>query len=679
MTKNLLFLSLLLFALSTKAQDSDIKKTGKPVKFGKIDLTEFDLKPEGKDSSASALILFDKGDVRFEINGKSGGFRYIFVKHTRILILKKEAYNLANIEIGLYKSKNGVEELLTDFNGSTYNLDNTTITTSKIGKDAKFSEKFDKRNTIRKFTLPNVKEGTIIEYKYEIRSDFIFSLRSWAFQSSVPTISSDFTITIPEYFDYKKYIRGYHAITEVEHKSVNETFGAAVQGSGFNAPEQVSLTCSSNFTHYNAKNVPALKDESFITTLDDYNSKIEFEIRSTNFPNSGFKSYTATWDQIIDNLKTDENFGGVLKSTNYIKSLSNDIIKGETEPLKKLNRLFAFVKENVKYNGNDNIYSSEQSLKQVVENKAGNVADINLLLVNMLSQVGIKAFPILVSTRSNGLHPGYELIGKFNYVIAGVTIDSSEYILDATDINHGLNMVRFDCLNHKGLALDMENKKAEWIPIELRNPSQNYLSYQLKMSADNIFTGMVYERKTEFENLSNRKKITEFHNNDEFLQAYKKDRNGLKIENFKINNLDSLFKPISFEYLAKMEDMVEEAGNLVYFTPLLYERTKENPFKLDERNFPVDFGYAFEEVYRITIELPENFTLDKMPKSELFKLEDNSAYFSYLAAVQGKTLNVVSKIHVGKSQYDKEYYFELKELFKKIVSKQAEQIVLKKI
>ena len=652
--------------------------TDKVIKYGQIDSTEFATKLIGQDSAASAIKIFDKGDLRFELNSKTGGFRYVFVKHTRIIILNKDAYDLANIEIGLYKGSSNSEEVLMSFNAATYNIENGKISTFKIGKDAKFSDRFDKNTTIRKFTLPNIKEGSIIEYKYEIRSDFIFALRDWSFQSSIPTLISDFKFTIPEYFTYKKHLRGYVPILLVENREKIEDFNARIQGLTGPA-ETISLTCKSNLQRYISRNVPALKSEAFITTLDDYTSKIEFELSSTQFPNSVYKSYTSTWEQIVKNLDEDENFGGLLKNSNFVRNLSETIIKGETDKLKKLNLIHTFIKKNIKYNGKESIYSSETSIKNIVEQKTGNAADVNLILIKILQEAGLKSYPILLSTRSNGIHPGYPMISKFNYVIAGVTVDSTDYFLDATDINNGPNMFAFNCLNHQGLALDMIGKKADWLSIELKKPSQNYINYRLKLSPENVFTGHVYERKTEFEGFSTREKYKNSASEEDFLSTYKKDRNGLKIDSFRIKNLDSLSFPVIMEYKAIMEDMVEEAGNLVYFTPLLYERTKENPFKLEERNFSVDFGYASEEVYHIIIDIPANFAVEKLPVSQLFKLIDNSASFSYLAKSDGKSISIVSKIYIGKSNYDPASYFDLKELFKKIVSKQAEQIVLKKI
>ncbi|WP_316849384.1 DUF3858 domain-containing protein [Pedobacter agri] len=149
------------------------------------------------------------------------------------------------------------------------------------------------------------------------------------------------------------------------------------------------------------------------------------------------------------------------------------------------------------------------------------------------------------------------------------------------------------------------------------------------------------------------------------------------MSNYKIQNLDNLDELLT-EMDVVIEDNVEETGNLVYFTPLLFERTKENLFKHDERKFPVDFAFPFKETYRITLNFPEDYEIDKLPKGGAYKLQDNNGDFSISYVTQGNALMVKSVININKSLYTPEEYFDLKALFKAIVEKQAEQIVLKK-
>lgn len=127
-----------------------------------------------------------------------------------------------------------------------------------------------------------------------------------------------------------------------------------------------------------------------------------------------------------------------------------------------------------------------------------------------------------------------------------------------------------------------------------------------------------------------------------------------------------------------IEDNIEEAGNLIYFAPLLYERTKENPFTLEERKFPVDFAFPFDENYTMILDFPANYILDKLPKAEKFVLPDGGGSFSMNYTTDGNKIAIMSKISILKPVFDANEYYNLKELYKNIVRKQAEQIVFRK-
>ena len=143
------------------------------IKFGHLTPSDFDL-PNSKviDSNANAVIIADIGTTSFEGNTK-GWVSYIFKRRARIKILDKKAFDLATVEIRLY-SKDENSEKLKDLVASTFNLENGKVVESKLGKKDLFEDRRDKNHIVKKFTLPAVKEGSIIEYSYTIHSDFVF-------------------------------------------------------------------------------------------------------------------------------------------------------------------------------------------------------------------------------------------------------------------------------------------------------------------------------------------------------------------------------------------------------------------------------------------------------------------------------------------------------------------------
>jgi hypothetical protein len=383
--RNAVMLCLLVIGTFSFAQEKPTKP--KTFKYGKISLEEFDTKVSGVDSAASAIALFDVGKGYFELSPKTGDFVYVFERHTRYKIINKTGYDYANLELQFYK-QNTDETKLDYMEAATYNLEGGKIVPSKLSKDAKFSEKQDKNYTLKKFALPNVKEGSIVEYKYRISSDFIFTLRPWYFQRAIPTLYSEYDITIPEYYKYKVNAAGYVYLNPTRDIT-NQSFFINGQ----------SISLQSVHLHYQAENIPGLKQENYITTMEDYVSKVGFELSSITIPGQVYKEFTSSWPKIVKGLKDEENFGSFINKRGHSKTILKDILKGETKPDTVMQLIFDYVKNNIKWNDDYNMYTSETNPKTIFEKKTGNTADINLCLLNLLAEANITASPVLLSTR----------------------------------------------------------------------------------------------------------------------------------------------------------------------------------------------------------------------------------------------------------------------------------------
>jgi hypothetical protein len=658
-TKTLLLSVIISFLyLNSQAQKREFK-------FGKVILEEFQTTPKGQDSAASAIKLFDIGSVYFEVSPLTGGFIYVYEKHVRYKIINKNSYDLADYSVGLRKGTGSSKEEIHNLEAATYNIVDGKIVTSKPNKEAKFSEEFNKTYTYKKIALPNVKEGSIIEYKFAIRSNFIFNLRGWSFQSDIPTVYSEFNVRIPEYLTYKTNMSGYIPIVRTKEEVTNATY-------------VVGLTSSAYYNQYVLENVPALKNEAYITTLDDYRPMIDFELRSTRFPGELVQDLNGTWPKIIADLAKDENFGLFINKNAYAKSILPSIIKVEKDTLAIAKLILSHVKKNIKWNKETYFYAKETNPKTVFEKKLGNSADINLSLISLLREAKINASPILISTRSNGAHPGYPVISKFDNVLAHVVIGNKDILIDATDEDLPLGMISYENLNHQGLLLNLKAATGNWISTEPTVESGKIFVLNLVLDSENKLKGSYTEHARGYAALAVRNSYKNTNNQTEYIKSLKKDKPGLEVSSYEIDNLNNLDEILSEKMNVVIEDNVEEAGNLVYFSPLLYERTKENLFKQDTRNFPIDFAIPIKENYRIKIDFPENYEIDKLPKGGTYKIPGDLGTFTISFITQEKSLLVRSNIDLVKSVYTTDEYFDIKELFKVIVEKQAEQIVFKK-
>ena len=420
-----------------------------PITFGRVSPEDFSIAKLKVDTLLGAVIIADIGNSSFVGNNKQW-FNIIFKHKRRIKIINKKGYDLASVEIPLYVSTSSQsEETLETLKASTYNLENGVVIETKLGKDAVFKEKQDKNHFIKKFTMPAVKEGSIIEYSYSVRSDFLFNLHSWSFQGAYPSVWSEYELNLPDFFEYVFLSQGYLGYDIKTSKSNYETYNVSSSSLiSSTRTETFTVPSTNTISRWVIKNASALKEEAFTTSLSNHISKIEFQMSAQKFPNSVRTEIMGNWQKLSEDLLKDSDFGEKLDRGNGWLNDSMKVIQtGSTNKLEEAKRIYDFVKANINCKGIRNIYLSAP-LKEIFKNKSGYVADVNLLLVAMLKHQNLQANPVILSTRMHGFtNDIYPLIHQYNYVICKVDIEGITYYLDASKPWLGFNKLPQNCLN----------------------------------------------------------------------------------------------------------------------------------------------------------------------------------------------------------------------------------------
>lgn len=182
--------------------------------------------------------------------------------------------------------------------------------------------------------------------------------------------------------------------------------------------------------------------------------------------------------------------------------------------------IFNEVKNTIRWNGQYNFFTTETNQKAILTKKSGNSAEVNLLLLGLLQQAGIKSYPVLISTRKNGKHPGYPVLSTFNHVIVAAESGNKRYLMDATDRNNSIGLLSIEDLNHKGLRLDLSSETAAWITLEPAGMSQISISYILKMDNDGLLTGQLLISSNQYAGKTRRDLCTEISNQQELIKNY---------------------------------------------------------------------------------------------------------------------------------------------------------------
>ena len=667
MKKHILVVFVLLSFITMHAQDFD---------FGEVSKAELEEKKRPNDPEANAAILYENTYITMRyIQGE--GFQLETNVHKRIKIYNKDGFDMANHSVPLFKGS-GEREKVTGLKAYTYNLVDGKIKDTKLRKDGIFKEQRNKYVDIQKITMPNIKEGSVVEYKYKMISSYIGNVNEIQFQYEVPVNQINVTFEAHEYFIYKKHYKGYFRIQPKEtsrngkirlsSKSRNSVTGRA----SFNEDE---IDFTFKVTKFSLKNVPALKEESFVSNIENYRSTVKFELAQTQMPNSIPEYYAKTWDDVVKTIYESSDFGGQLTKTSYFKSDIDNLIAGASTDMEKAARIYKYVRDRVKWNGNYGKYT-DVGVRKAYKNKTGNVADMNLMLTAMLRHAGVNANPVILSTRSHGIRMFPTLEG-FNYVIAAIEVKDDVVLLDATNYYGEPNVLPMRALNWAGRLI---RKDGSWSQISLM-PKQTALHatmLNVTLDENGDITGKQRTQLTSHNALSFRRSYTKADEAD-YLEKLENSIEDIEISEHKVANLKKIGKPVLESYSFEKESQAEVIGDKMYFSPLFFLSTDENIFKAEERVYPVDFGYPWKRKIMMNIQLPEGYEVESLPEAGVVKMPEGLGSYSFNISKTPAGISVVMSKEINSSVITPDKYGALREFYKMLVEKEKEKVVLKKM
>lgn len=647
-------------------------------RFGKVSKEELLEKEHPLDPDANAAVLYKKENIKFDyVQGQ--GFVQQREIHERVKIYNKEGYDWATEKIYLYQGSSGAsKETVSNIKGYTFNLKDGKVEREKLRNDGIFEEELNEFTDVHTITMPDIQDGCVIEYTYKISSPFS-AIDDVYFQYAVPINKLDIRVATPQYAKYNKLanLRASY-FPKVKESRVDRlvTFnsssrsGAWVSQTTFSSSKEKYFD---NVLEITDENIPALKSESFLSSLDNYVSKMSFEmVASLNEYGAIEKSFADDWEGVSKSIYKFNSFGGQFGRTKFFQDDIAGFMAEANTPFAKAAVLSEFVKSKVKWNG---IYgfTASKGIRDAYKEGEGNVGDINLLLITMLKSQGVNAYPVLVSTKNNGI-PLYATRKGFNYVICMVEDGDSYALVDATDRYSTLNTLPNRVINWQGRLIKDEESSA-WISLMPNTQSVISNSLNVKFEDDMSLTGKVRQMMTS--NLALRYKHRYLGvGSEDLAKMLEKDKGAIEVSNVDIE--DKNFKGLSVSYDYELSDAVDDIAGKVYVSPLLFMAEKENPFKLDERKYPVEFSVPYKDKYIVNMMVPDGYTVESLPKTEGFQFKDGEVKYTFVAKQNGKFIQLSTEFDLKTPIISSEDYKTFKEFYGKIIEKQSEQIVLTK-
>jgi hypothetical protein len=657
MNKTLIMMALCAVAFAAKAQDAPV-----PVyqEYGKISQEDLDLKQCDFEKDANAEVLIDKGSVYFDQN-----FNLDLDCHKRIKIFNDHGKDAANIRIEYFSIDK--EEYISGLQAQTINIVDGKPQITKIDKKQIFTQVVDKYRSAIVFTMPDVKAGSIIEYKY-VKVSKDYHIPTWYFQDKIPVRYDELDVAIPEYFYFSPHMNNIAPFQRNERSSGNNTL--MLEGGG-------TLPYTTNDEKRVMVNVPSINEENYMRSYEDNLIHISFVLQSFRPPQGFVENYNDTWGKIGDILLTDEDFGVQCKrKLDNEEALITKAAAFKTDD-EKIAFLFNEVKNDMKWNEYDDWYTNDGTVK-AWQTKTGNATEINLILYHLLKKAGVNARPMVVSTREHGIvNPAFPYLRQFNRGIVYVPVDSTKsYFLDASDKYNLYNEIPYNILNSEALYVDMDNKAYDMVFVQKKSFVRNSVFVNAEISADGKMTGTAQVSSESYFKIDN----TEAYKKDgeqKYTDNLKDGDNNLKIASLKVENLDvdtlPLIQKIDFNL-----DLTGSGDGYIYFSPNLFTKLKNNPFVSEKRTTDIDMGGCDNITLSGIYKIPAGYAINALPQNINMITPDKGVSFRRIIGQQDGSIAVRYVVTYNKSIFFKENYADLHEFFKKMYEMLNEPVVLKK-
>jgi len=627
MNKFLLVITLCLVSIVTRAQDTI--PSYQP--YGKVSIKDIEMKTCDFEKDANAEVLFDVGTT------SSFG---VMTRHVRIKIFNERGENEANVRL-LYNSFYG--NSIDHVTGETINFNNGKMEISPLDKKLIYTLKIDKFVSAVTFALPNVKPGSIIEFKYEY-----YTLTNWFFQSNIPTRYSEIKTVFTSRSQFKY-------IPFIDQPLIKSAGGV------FDAVQDKAMA-----------NVHSLPDEPYM------GSRIN-NLQHMHYLETDLR--IDTWRKIGDLLLAFTDFGDEMRWSLTDESTIIKQAKALTNNDDKIAFIFDWVKNNIKWNGNTNFYALDGTVK-AWHNKTGNSAEVNFILYHLLKKSGVKVYPLLVSTKDNGkINPVSPDLLAFNNTLVYVPVDTTDvnnpkyYVLGATSKYNLFNVIPQEELNTYCIRLNTDNSDHEPIFVENTDPAMESVSLNAEIQPDGKMSGSAEINSTSYNKIE---RTSNYQTNGEkkYIDYLTNGDNALKVVSLKLESLDVDTLPL----VQNVNFNIDLAGSdgYIYFNPNLFTMMRKNPFLSATRYNDIDFGYYNNMVINGIFKIPAGYKVDALPKNISMIMPDTSIIFRRMINQQDGVISVRYVVSRKKSIYFKKDYADFYDFFKQLYQMLNEQIVFKK-
>ncbi|MBQ3770711.1 MAG: DUF3857 domain-containing protein [Bacteroidaceae bacterium] len=635
-------------------------------KFAKVDVADFKTTVCAIDSSAAAEYIYRIGETEYYY---AEGHFYIKTElKTRIRVLKDDGKDAANVAIRYYyNSKRPVTEndRIQNLSATAYNLVDGKVVKTSMPSKYVFKETVNENSERMKFSIPDVKVGTIIEYKYTHISEGYHNIDTWYSQQEYPVQYSFYTVTIPQYFKFHIEEKGFQH-SNTTRKPVDMVFN--VQGN-------VLKTTGERVTT-EAENLKAIKDEGFVWCPKTYSHNLSFELYGIDIPGAVYKDYTSSWNSVRKTLAEEGGYRKCLSLKNPYSEEMKQLGLDGMSATKKASVLFGFIQKKLKWNGDYKLVADNPN--KAVKNGKGSNAELNFIYMSMLREAGITCTPLLLCLRDRGRLPvTYPSIDKLHTFVVAFSDEKGALFFADCSAEYGdvnvlpLNLLAEGVLYETGITsidsqvFDLAAIRGHAAKTVIRcgiNPEGDLVG-----TKNNTCTGILAEMFKK-----------QYHETEDSLALIEKIEKwgDCKLQSYNVKNVEGTGLSSTEQY--RFTKSLGKSGDRLYVNPMVFADERNNYFVNPTRDMPIEFSNLQNTEIKSSILIPEDYEIEEIPAGKLLTFKDGELEAKIDIKQQGRLITTVYDFNVNNSFILAADYAELQKFWTELLDINSLKIVLKK-
>jgi hypothetical protein len=623
-----------------------------------IDPADLALKDNPASPGANAMILYRESAVNEKYAERDGAFT---TEYLRKKIFTQEGTDAANVEIPFFKEYSDVK----DIRARTIRPDGTIVNFEGKPFEKTIAKRSGLQYLAKTFSLPDVKPGCIIEYKYRLQfKPLHLPDHEWVVSSDIYTREGRFSI-----LPYDSYWQNFPL--RFRQYGMKETVTPQKQQDGYWAvtvkdipgvwdepdmPPDRALEARIEFFHDDEGTPPnETLDQYWARTEKHWNDEFDHFIGKKSAMEPEVAKTVASTDTPEQKLRK------LYDRAQQIRNLSNEDSKSEKEAKQ----------ENLKKNNNAD---------DVLKHGYGDAREINLLYVAMARAAGFDSNSVLLAPRNYGVfYSQMRDTSALNADIVWVKAGDKEYWLDPGARFYPFGILPWYETNTAGVRVSSKPSDFVTSPDPKIDDAVITRTADISIDADGAATGKISvdfggqfaalrREEGRKDDETAHKKTTE----DDIKKWLPADAN---FELTKLDNWDKTDQPLHVEGTVKVANFGSSVGHRLLVPASIFVPSQTQTFATAVRHNAIYFHFPYKEDDTLKYTAPATFKVETVPEKKATNPASIVAY-EMSATHDGTSAEVKRTLKINALVIQSQYYAALRAFFNTVKSNDESQLVL---